>query len=89
MSPDRKSSGLKLREASGLTVFPHVQLIDSMDVAQVGDAGLDLGPAFTRGFVDAFNHLLLLIDPVEVAPKHRQPHGLQDVGVGNDNPIGS
>lgn len=60
-----------------------------MDIAQVGDAGLDLGTSFTCCFVNPFNHLLLLIDPIQVLPKHSQTHRLQDVGVRNHNPIGS
>lgn len=74
---------------SVLTVLSHVQLVHSVDVAQVGDASLDLGASLSCRLIDAFDHLLLFVNPVQVAAKHRQPHRLQDVGVGDHNPIGS
>lgn len=74
---------------TGLTVLPQVQLVHGVDVTQVGHPGLNLGPALPGGLVDALDHLLLLVDPVQVAAEHRQAHRLQDVGVGNDDPVGS
>ena len=63
--------------------------MDGVDVAQVGDAGLDLGASLPRRLVDPFDHLLLLVDPVQVVPEHRQTHRLQDVRVRDHDPIGS
>lgn len=72
-----------------LTVLSHVQLVDGVDVAQVGDASLDLGASLPRRLVDPFDHLLLLVDPVQVVPEHGQAHRLQDVRVRDHDPIGS
>lgn len=63
----------------GLTVLPQVQFVHGVDVAKVSHPGLDLGAAVPGGLVDALNHLLLLVDPVQVVPEHRQAHRLQDV----------
>lgn len=72
-----------------LTVLACVKLVDRVDVAQVRDTGLDFGATLTRRLVNAFDHLLLLVDPVQVVSEHRQSHRLQDVGVGDHDPIGS
>lgn len=66
-------------DGGGLTVFPQVQFVHGVDVAEVGHPGLDLGAALPGGLVDALNHLLLLVDPVQMVSKHRQAHRLQDV----------
>lgn len=60
----------------------------SVDIAQVSDASLDLGTSLSGGLVDALNHLLLLVDPVQVVPKDSETHWLQDVGVGDDDTVG-
>lgn len=60
-----------------------------MDVRECDNASLDFGATLARRFVDALDHLLLPIDPVEVIPEHRQPHWLQYVGVFYHNPIGA
>lgn len=73
----------------GLTILPQVQLVHGVDVAEVGHPGLDLGAALPGGLVDALDHLLLLVDPVQMATEHCQAHRLQDVGVGDDDPVGS
>lgn len=78
---------MTLRET--LTVLLHVELVDGVDVAQRRDARLDLGASLTRDLIDALDHLLLPVDPVQEIPKHRQTHRLQDVGVLDDDPIGS
>lgn len=72
-------SGRAHCDGGGLTVLPQVQLVHSVDVAKVSHPGLDLGAALPGGLVDALDHLLLLVDPVQVVPKHRQAHRLQDV----------
>lgn len=66
-------------EDGRLTVLPQVQLVHGMDVAEVGHPGLDLGAALPGGLVNALDHLLLLVNPVQVVSKHRQAHRLQDV----------
>lgn len=73
------SEGGVVSDGGGLTVLPQVQLVHGVDVAEVGHPGLDLGAALPGGLVDALDHLLLLIDPVQVVPKHSQAHRLQDV----------
>lgn len=72
-----------------LTVFSHVQLVHSVDVAQVGDASLDLGASLPCRLVNALDHLLLPVYPVEVVPEDGQADRLQDVGVLDDDAIGS
>lgn len=62
-----------------LTVLPQVQLVHSVDVTEVGHSGLDLGTALPGGLVNALNHLLLLVDPIQVVSEHSQAHRLQDV----------
>lgn len=72
-----------------LTVLLHVELVDSVDVAQRSDSCLNLGPVLSSDLVDPLDHLLLTVDPVQVIPEHRQSDGLQNVGVLDDDPIGS
>lgn len=82
--------GSKLKQQlNELTVLSHVQLVDGVDVAQVGDTSLDLGASLSCRLINAFDHLLLFVDPVQVVPKNCQTDRLQDVGVCNHDPIGS
>lgn len=66
-----------------------MKLVDCVDVCKRGNASLNFGATLTRRLVDALDHLLLSIDPVEVIPEHRQTHWLQYVGVFDNNPIGA
>lgn len=72
-----------------LTVLVHVELVDRVDVRKSGNAGLDFCPTLACRLVDALNHLLLPVDPVEVIPEHREAHWLQYVRVFDHNPIGA
>ncbi len=82
------SLGIK-RLNQTLTVLVHAELVDGVDVAQRGDARLDLGASLARDLMNALDHLLLPVDPVQEVPEHRQPHRLQDVGVLDHDTIGS
>lgn len=66
-----------------------MKLVDCVDVCKRSNTSLDFRAALTRRLVNALNHLLLPIDPVEVIPEHRQAHRLKYVGVLNHNPIGA
>lgn len=60
-----------------------------MNAGQVLDPALNSGSLLARQLVDAFDHLLLFVDPVQVIAQDRHTHGLQDIGVLENNPIGS
>lgn len=53
------------------------------------NSSLDPRPLVPAALVHALDHLLLLIDPVQVLSQHGQADRLQDVGVLEDDPIGS
>lgn len=67
--------------STSLTVFVKVQLLYCMNVTQLSDSSLDLGSSFSTSHVNFFNHLLLLINPIEPVFKHGQTHRLQDIRV--------
>lgn len=50
---------------------------------------LDARPPVPAAFVHTLDHLLLFIDPVQVISQNGQTDWLQDVGVLEDDPIGS
>lgn len=66
-----------------------MKLADCMDVCKCSNTSLDFRAALARCLVNALDHLLLPIDPVEVIPEHRQAHWLKYVGVLDHNPIGA
>lgn len=67
--------------SSALTIFLKVQLLYGMNVTKLGYSSLDFGSTLSTCHVNFFNHLLLLINPIEPIFKHSQSHGLQDIGV--------
>jgi len=71
------------------TKLQRVHLLHGVDGGQVGDAALDAGASVAGHLVHALNHLLLPVDPVQVLPQDADPHGLQNVGVLQDDAIGS
>lgn len=66
-----------------------MKLVDRVDVRKGGNPSLDFRASRSRRLVDALDHLLLTIDPVEVVSEHRQTHWLQYVGVLDHNPVGA
>lgn len=80
---------LHLQAGIALTVFLNVELLDSMDVTELCNASLDLCTSFSPGHVDLLDHLLLPVDPVQPVLKHCESHRLQDVGVFQNDPVGT
>lgn len=72
----------------GLTELIWVHVLHGVNAGQVDNAALDACALFSRQLVDALDHLLLSVDPVQVVAQHGQTHRLQDVVLKN-NPIGT
>lgn len=60
-----------------------------MNSGQRLNPSLNPRPPVPAAFVHALDHLLLLIDPVQVISEDGQTDRLQDVGVLENDPIGS
>lgn len=78
-----------LQAGIALTVLLQVELPHSVDVTELCNASLDLCPSFSPGHVDLLDHLLLPVDPVQPVLKHGEAHRLQDVGVFQNDPVGT
>lgn len=77
-----------LRELHKLTKLFWFHVLDGMNAGQILDPALNAGSLLAVQLVHAFDHLLLSVNPVQVIAQDRQAHGLQDVGVLEDDPIG-
>lgn len=62
-------------------VFVHAQFCHSMDVSQQRDTSLDLGATHASGFLNALNHLLLPVNPIQVIAKNSESDWLQHVRI--------